>query len=198
MKVDVRIIAATNKILFEEIKEGRFREDLFYRLNVIPIHIPPLRERSEDIPPLVEAFLRRHDCGRRNLTTEAMAHLVRLPWPGNARELENAIERGLTLSESDAIGLADLPIVTNGAGREAEEANVTLVAAAESEFTLRELEERYTEEILRRTGGNKVRAARILGIDRRTIYRRAQRKDDEAGSNSDVPAERLAKPAATG
>ena len=109
-----------------------------------------------------------------------MAQLVRSPWRGNARELENAIERGLTLSESDAIGLADLPIAASCAGKEAQETNVTLVAAADSELTLRELEERYTEEILRRTGGNKVHAARILGIDRRTIYRRALRKDDEA------------------
>jgi DNA-binding NtrC family response regulator len=180
VKVDVRIIAATNKTLSEEMKEGRFREDLFYRLNVIPIHIPPLRERPEDIPPLVEAFLRKHGGGRRNLSTEAMERLMRSPWRGNARELENAIERGLTLSESDTIGLADLPVET-GCGEESQEpANVVLVAAAASKLTLRELEDRYTEEILRRTGGNKVRAARILGIDRKTLYRRSQRRDDEA------------------
>ena len=185
VKVDVRIIAATNKTLSEEMKEGRFREDLFYRLNVIPIHIPPLRERPGDIPPLVEAFLRKHGDGRRNVTTEAMARLMRSPWRGNARELENAIERGLTLSESDTIGLADLPVETGCGGEEAHEpANVALVTAATSELTLRELEERYTEEILRRTGGNKVRAARILGIDRKTLYRRAQRTDDEADSDS--------------
>ena len=119
------------------------------------------------------------------VTTEAMAYLVRSPWRGNARELENAIERGITLSESDAIGVADLPIETDSVGKEVKEpANVALVAAVENELSLRELEERYTEEILRRTGGNKVHAARILGIDRKTLYRRVQRRDDEADANS--------------
>ena len=184
VKVDVRIIAATNKILFDEMKEGRFREDLFYRINVIQIHIPPLRERSEDIPPLVEEFLRKHGDGRRNVTSEAMARLMRSPWRGNARELENAIERGLTLSDSDTIGLADLPVEMASGEAAQEPAKVALVSAAASELTLRELDERYTEEILRRTGGNKVRAAKILGIDRKTLYRRTQRKDDEADSDS--------------
>jgi DNA-binding NtrC family response regulator len=185
VKIDVRIIAATNRVLADEMADGRFREDLFYRLNVIPIQIPPLRERPEDIPPLVEAFLRKHSGGRRTLSVEAMAHLMHLPWRGNARELENAIERGLTLSESEPLGLTDLPVLT-GECRSAtkQSALPSVSSAAEEGLTLRELEERYTEEILRRTGGNKVQAAKILGIDRKTLYRRAQRNDVEAGAAS--------------
>ncbi len=113
ISVDVRVIAATNKNLTEEIKKGRFREDLYYRLNVIPIHIPPLRERPEDIPLLVEEFLdefaRHSGLGRKKITPEAMEALKRYPWPGNIRELRNLIERLVILSKRDTISLEDLP-----------------------------------------------------------------------------------------
>ena len=111
MKVDVRIVAATNRDLRAEIEAGRFRRDLFYRLNVIPIVIPPLRERPEDVAILAEAFLRKHADDRpRRLTPAAMERLQRCKWEGNARELENVIERALALSDGAEIGVADLPI----------------------------------------------------------------------------------------
>jgi two-component system response regulator HydG len=182
VRVDVRIIAATNKDLSHEIEEGRFREDLYYRLNVIPIHIPPLRERTEDIPPLVAAFLRRHADGeRRRLTPAAMERMAAHPWKGNARELENAIERALALCENEEIGSDDLPLELSEPASGARVADPRdLRPLAETRMSLRELEDRYIDEVLELTGGNKVKAARILGIDRKTLYRRRL----ESGSGS--------------
>jgi DNA-binding NtrC family response regulator len=186
VRVDVRIIAATNRDLEKEMAEGRFREDLYYRLAVIPIQIPPLRERPEDIPPLAEAFLRKHDeGGRHRFSPEAMARLLEHPWRGNARELENVVERAVALAEQDEIAPDALPIGP-AARPDADRSVETLVrTGAGRRVTLRELEELYIDEILRRTGGNKVRAASILGIDRKTLYRRAERRagglaEDEA------------------
>jgi DNA-binding NtrC family response regulator len=176
-KVDVRIIAATNKDLDREIRSGRFREDLYYRLNVIPIHIPPLRERPDDIPALVEAFVRKHSEGRRRVVSPAaMERLMTHPWRGNARELENVIERALALAEGDEIGVGDLPPVGAELAEAAESADGLLRGAAEQRLSLRDLEERYIDRILEQTGGNKVQASRILGIDRKTLYRRAERR----------------------
>jgi transcriptional regulator with PAS, ATPase and Fis domain len=181
VKVDVRIVAATNKDLAQEIEAGRFREDLFYRLNVIPIHIPPLRERPEDIPALVEAFLRRHDeSGRRSVSQAALEKLMACPWRGNARELENAIERALALSDADVVEVDALPLGGASEGNAAASSDESfLMDAAKRHLSLRDLEERYIDEVLRATGGNKVQAARILGIDRKTLYRRAERRRAE-------------------
>jgi DNA-binding NtrC family response regulator len=188
--VDVRIIAATNRELDREMKEGRFREDLFYRLNVIPIHISPLRERPEDIPALVDAFVRRHsDGGRRWVTPAAMERLASYPWKGNGRELENVIERALALSDSEEIGPDELPLGDlrdSAVGVPTEE---LLRSAARRRLPLRDVEDLYIDEILRLAGGNKVHAARILGIDRKTLYRRAERRSRGA----DEPAERVAR-----
>jgi two-component system, NtrC family, response regulator AtoC len=174
--VDVRIIAATNRDLEAEIAAGRFREDLFYRLNVIPIHIPPLRERPEDIPALAEAFLRRHTEGRRCfLSPEAIARLQSHPWRGNARELENVLERAIALCDNETLGPDDIPL-PGAAAPAAPSGGDFLAAAAARAMTLHELGERYTEQVLRATNGNKVQAARILGIDRKTLYRRAERE----------------------
>jgi two-component system, NtrC family, response regulator AtoC len=176
LRVDVRIIAATNRDLGAEIAAGRFREDLFYRLDVIPVHIPPLRERAEDIPALVEGFLRRHADGRRRFfSPEAMERLIVHPWRGNARELENVVERALALSDEETLAPEDIPL-PGGPAREAPRGEDFLAAAAAHGMTLHELSERYTEQVLRATGGNKVQAARILGIDRKTLYRRAERE----------------------
>jgi two-component system response regulator AtoC len=176
VRVDVRIIAATNRDLEAEIAAGRFREDLFYRLNVIPIHIPALRERREDIPALAEAFLRRHTDGRRcYLSPEAMERLQGHPWRGNARELENVLERALALCDNETLGPDDIPLP--GAPAPATPSGEDFLAAAAARgMTLHELGERYTEQVLRSTHGNKVQAARILGIDRKTLYRRAERE----------------------
>jgi len=194
VKVDVRIIAATNKDLPAEIAAGRFREDLFYRLNVVPIHVPPLRERPDDIPALVEAFLRRHGEGRRRfVSAEALAVLRTLPWRGNARELENTIERALALSDTETLGPADIPLPASagaapGAAASAgvpPDLDAHLRSAAARGMSLRELDEKYTAVVLAHTGGNKVRASQILGIDRKTLYRRAERRAHEEGAGDE-------------
>jgi DNA-binding NtrC family response regulator len=176
IKVNVRVIAATNKDLRKELDEGRFRRDLFYRLNVIPIHIPPLRERPEDVPLLAEFFLRKHATDRRmTLSPAALQKLLRCAFEGNARELENLVERAIALCDSPEIEPDDLPLPESEAGATSTGEPLAR-AAAQRQMTLRELEDLYVEEILRQTGGNKVRAARILGIDRRTLYRRRERE----------------------
>jgi two-component system response regulator AtoC len=180
VKVDVRIISASNKDLTNEMEEGRFREDLYYRLNVIPVYIPPLRERPEDIPALVDAFLRKHsEDRRRSMSPAAMEQLMTRPWKGNARELENVIERALALSDRAELGVDDLPLSPTGATEETISGVSFLQGAARERLSLRALEERYIDEVLQLTGGNKVQAAKILGIDRKTLYRRAERRARE-------------------
>jgi DNA-binding NtrC family response regulator len=163
--VDVRLIAATNRDLEVEVRENRFREDLFWRLNVLPIHVAPLRERTADIP-----LLARHFLGTRSISQEAMSLLVAYPWPGNVRELRNAIERAITLNPADRILPADLPPRIQKAGRAA----AMVADASRRQATLRDLEREYIIEILRQVGGNKSRAAEILGLDRKTLYRKLE------------------------
>jgi DNA-binding NtrC family response regulator len=176
ISIDARIITATNKDLRAELEAGRFRQDLFYRLNVIPLHIPPLRERRADIPPLAEAFLRKHADGeKRSISPEAMNMLMDRPWEGNARELENLIERALALSEQPEIQPKDLPLLGGPASTSKPHPEQALLeTAVDHKLTLREVEDRYIDAILRETDGNKVQAARILGINRRTLYRRSE------------------------
>jgi DNA-binding NtrC family response regulator len=183
VKVDVRIIAATNRDLRAEIEAGRFRRDLFYRLNVIPIEIPPLRDRPEDIPVLAEAFLRRHAEGKpRRLSPAAMECLKHNPWEGNARELENVIERALALSDNAEICPADLPLA-DAEGPDTLDAPSLAQGALERRFTLAQLEDLYVNQVLEHTRGNKVQAARILGINRRTLYRRGDRRGEHNESD---------------
>jgi DNA-binding NtrC family response regulator len=188
VKVDVRIVAATHKDLEAEIAAGRFREDLFYRLNVIPIHIPPLRERPQDIAPLVKDFLRRHDeSGRRNLSPAALARLASCVWRGNARELENTIERALALCEHEVIEADDLPLgapaAKPGAEARPSDGEAYLRALARQRVSLHDLGEQYIEAVLLETQGNRVQAARILGVDRKTLYRRAERRKAEGATD---------------
>jgi transcriptional regulator with PAS, ATPase and Fis domain len=172
----VRIITATNKDLQKEMEEERFREDLYYRLNVIPIHIPPLRDRPEDLPLLVDEFVRKHSDGvHRHVSRAAMEQLMQYPWKGNARELENVIERALALSSDDQIDLSDLPGADLDGGGGRDSADGFPRSAAQRRLSLREVEDLYIEEVMRLTSGNKVQAAKILGIDRKTLYRRAER-----------------------
>jgi DNA-binding NtrC family response regulator len=181
VKVDLRIIAATNKDLATEMAAGNFREDLYYRLNVIPIHIPPLRERPQDVPALAKAFVAKHSGKRvRAISSNGLRFLAAFPWKGNARELENAIERALALSERDEIDVEDFRL--EAGARDGRESSPAALAhtAAEDRLTLRELEDRYIQEVMRITDGNKVHAARILGIDRKTLYRRAEREGGRA------------------
>jgi DNA-binding NtrC family response regulator len=185
IKVDVRIIAATNKDLHQEIERGAFRKDLYYRLNVIPLRIPPLRERPEDIPLLAEAFLRRHAPERPlRISDAALEQLMRHRWEGNARELENAIERALVLCSGSEIAPADLAFEARPVqpGTSFEEA--LLAEAFRKRLTVRELTDLYIERVLAECGGSKMEAARILGLNRRTLYRRDERA--EADSEPDL------------
>ena len=170
--VDVRIIAATNLNLSEEVKAKRFRDDLYYRLNVIELKLPPLRERREDIPLLVDAFLKK--CGEargkevKGVSESALAMLMDYAWPGNVRELENVIERAVTLTRGDKISPDDQPPAVQGARGDRR----VLDEAAEKTLPLHEIEKEYIKKILEKTGGNKYQAAHALGIDRKTLYRK--------------------------
>ena len=170
LKVDVRIVAATNQDLTLLVKERRFREDLYYRLNVITIDIPPLRERAEDAPLLAQHFLRVHAAkNRRELsgfTEAALARLRAYPWPGNVRELEHAVERAVILARGGLIDLADLPPAVSQAEPTARVVPIPIG------MPLDEVEQRLIEETLRLTKGNKELAAKLLGIASRTIYRK--------------------------
>jgi DNA-binding NtrC family response regulator len=179
--LDVRVIVATNRDLEEEVREHRFREDLFWRLNVVALHVPPLRDRPEDIPLLVEHFLQQSVVRdtpsassraggpvRHSVTSDCLRLLKSYPWPGNVRELRNALERAIALSTGSQIGVADLPPRI----READPSAVSVAGAAERRLSLRDLEKEYVKEVLRQAGGNKTRAAEILGMDRKTLYRK--------------------------
>jgi two-component system response regulator AtoC len=174
--VDVRIIAATNRDLRKQVEAGAFREDLFYRLNVVTIHVPALREHAQDIPLLAQHFLEKYAAaaGRSvaGLAREALALLSAYPWPGNVRELEHVIERAVALSSSTLILPEDLPPEVGGA-------TATPPELPRRRMTLEELRRWYLNAVLEETGGNKVRAAEILGIDRRTLYRILEREAED-------------------
>jgi DNA-binding NtrC family response regulator len=189
IRVDVRIVAATNKDLRAEMEAGRFRRDLFYRLNVIPIAIPPLRERPEDIPPLVDFFLRKHGRGgARTLSRAALDILVRLPWEGNARELENVVERALALTDAVDLGAEHLHLPREDRVAATTTPEALVRGAAQCRLSLRELEDLYSAEVLEMVGGNKLQAARILGINRRTLYRRGERSSASQDDDGDPAA----------
>ncbi len=169
--VDVRVVAASNRDLAQAVKDGRFREDLFYRLNVVTIVIPPLRERREDIPLLAEHFAAKH--GRAEgaaISAPARDLLVAYDWPGNVRELENVVARALALNPSGVVTPEDLVDHVRSA-RPAAATLAALAGVTQERPTLAELEKRYAAQVLQETGGNKTRAAEILGIDRKTLYR---------------------------
>ena len=166
VKVDVRVVAATNKDLPALAREGRFREDLLYRLDVVHLHLPPLRERREDVPALVEHFAQSHAIGGAAavVTKEAMQRLVAYDWPGNVRQLENVVARALALSSSGVVGPADIPApIGDAPSRPGNLASDTP--------SLAELSRRYAALVLQQTQGNKSEAARLLGVDRKTLYK---------------------------
>ncbi len=181
IKVDVRLIAATNADLEKQVENGKFRADLFYRLNVIPIHIPPLRERRDDIPLLVEHFLKTYCEAQgkplKQVTKQAFDLLLRYDWPGNVRELENVIERAVILQEGNLIGPEDLPETIRGGRFETRHDLITA-----TNLTLEELEKRYILKVLDETGWQKKKAAQILGINASTLYRKLQRYGYETDS----------------
>ncbi len=172
LKLDIRIIASSNRDLREAIKVGDFREDLFYRLSVIPIHLPPIRERAGDIPLLVEHFIHTYNLKSKReikgVSAPAMKMLSLYPWPGNVRELEHTIERILILEDGDLIQPEHLPSFISGRQGDFQ-------VFSDGELTLEELERRYLQFILRRTKGNRSEAARILGINRKTLGQKIQK-----------------------
>jgi two-component system response regulator HydG len=184
--VDSRVVAATNQDLPARVREGKFREDLFYRLNVIEVVLPPLRDRVEDVPLLADHFMARYAAKNgkpiRGLTRGALEALEAYPWPGNVRELEHAIERAVVLSRGAEIEVDDLPesVRSGGAARSAGAAGAvegrTLTVPLGT--TMEEIELRVIRETLRQTKGDKNLAAQLLGIAARTIYRKLDREKE--------------------
>jgi two-component system response regulator AtoC len=192
--IDIRLVAATNKRLEEEVKEGRFREDLYYRLNVVRIPLPPLRERTEDIPPLVSHFLKElaheNDRPKPGISPAALDCLGKHPWPGNIRELRNVLEQVIIFCEVDTIDVPHLPpnvarwadtemqAASSGAGG----SSAAPEAKSQDEMTLEELETRHIFQTLERMRDNRTKAAEKLGISRRTLQRKLKELDSEEKS----------------
>ena len=173
IKVDVRIIAATNKDLVQEMEAGRFREDLYYRLNVVTLNMPPLRERREDIPLLAQHFLNifseKNHKQIKGFTPQAMDRLLKYDWPGNVRELMNGVERAVVLSRSEYLDEEDLPMILKDGSLSGE---ILVKDAIPADMPLDEVEKATVLKTLELTGGNKSEAARRLGITRRTLHKK--------------------------
>jgi two-component system, NtrC family, response regulator HydG len=189
VRVDVRIVAATNRDLAAEVRSGRFREDLFYRLDVVSVRLPPLRARREDVALLAHAFLRR--CAEKHgkpgvagFTPAALAALERYGWPGNVRELQHAVERGVILTDGEAVDVDDLPEAIRAGAPSAPPASGGAPAGGPPALTvplgtpMEEIERLVIRETLRQTKGDKNLAAQLLGIAPRTIYRKLDRDED--------------------
>jgi DNA-binding NtrC family response regulator len=188
LAMTARIIVATNRDLEEEVEQRRFREDLFYRLNVVPIHVPPLRARGNDVALLADHFVKKFAAraGKpvATVSSEAQRKLLGYDWPGNVRELENVIERAIALTHGDEILPSDLPdkiLAFNGNGSSSSDVDL------EHTWTLDQLERRHIERALHHHQGNKTRAAKALGVDRRTLYRKLERYDEERSSAPPPP-----------
>jgi len=173
---DARIVAATNRDLDREVQEKRFREDLFYRINVVRVEVPPLRDRENDVLILAQSFLEHARSSGRSrvigLKSAAAERLASYPWPGNVRELQNCIERAVALAEFDHIGVDDLPERVRQYQPATVPSQSTDVATL---LPMEEVERRYVEQVLHAVGRNKAFAARVLGMDRRTLYRKLER-----------------------
>ncbi len=172
IKVDVRVISATNKDIKAEIASGRFREDLYYRLNVVPIHIPPLRERKEDIPLLVEHFLSKISNQPRKISSGAMRMFLGFPWKGNVRELENVIERTVLLTEKEEITPADLPNEILGYTTDTKEIPELTEAGIDIDAIIGDIEKKYLLKALEKSGGVKKEAAKLLNLSFRSFRHR--------------------------
>jgi two-component system response regulator HydG len=187
-RVDVRVVAATNQDLLQMVREKRFREDLFYRLNVITITVPPLRDRREDIPMLAQHFVRiyaaKNNRRLEGVSDEAVRQLEAYSWPGNVRELENVVERAVVLARGGRIEVADLPPEIAGATPLPEGVLSIRIGTPLAEVTARLL-----EETLRVTKGNKTLTARLLGIDVRTVARKLERQEEELAGGGPADGE---------
>jgi len=184
IRVDVRLVCATNRDLEAEVKATRFREDLYFRINVVTVRMPPLRDRAGDIPILVRHFInkiaRREARAQASVSPEALEVLCRYSWPGNVRELENAIERAVAVAKGNVVLPSDLPAEVYGGS------TVAVASILDDRPTLGELERRYIALVLTECGGNKKRAAEKLGIDRRTLYRAIERSGDAGDPEDDT------------
>ena len=174
IRVDVRVIAATNRLLEDEVRKGRFREDLYYRLNVLPIVLPPLRARAEDIPELVDYFVDAYNTEFRKrvkgVSAEAMKQLKAYRWPGNIRELRNAVERAMLLADGSELAAEDFPVASSATPRLTE--GVALPAAG---VDLEQLERSLVVQALERSGWNQTKAATLLGLNRDQIRYRIEK-----------------------
>ncbi len=173
IEVDVRLIAASNRDLKKLVSEGKFRDDLFYRLSVVTVALPPLRERRDDIPLLVRTFLdelsRENNKTVREITPDAMNVLMAYDWPGNVRELRNAVEQMVVLARSERLTLRDVPAAIRGG------ADLTKISVVRTGMTVEEAERQLIIQALKETGGNRTRAAQKIGISRRTLHRKLKK-----------------------
>ncbi len=178
--VDIRVIAATNRVLEEEIKKGAFREDLYYRLNVVAIPLPPLRDRGDDLVVIARWFLQRYakefDVRVRGFTPSALVAMRKYGWPGNIRELENRVKKAVVLADRALVSAEDLDLRP-----EAFEPILPLAQAKE------EFQKRYINEVLERNGGNRTKTAKDLGVDPRTIFRHLEKLEAERGGRAPEP-----------
>jgi transcriptional regulator with PAS, ATPase and Fis domain len=182
IKVNVRFIASTNKNLETMVKEGHFREDLYYRLNVFTLHLPPLRERREDIPALVDHFLNK-SAGEVGITSAALQLLMAYSWPGNVRELQNVIERASVICEDGHIEPSHLPVHISGAFEKSNALNTpSLPSGMSLDNRLAEIEKNMIMEALRQTGGVQVRATELLGINQRSLWHRIKKHNIDVKS----------------
>jgi DNA-binding NtrC family response regulator len=193
-KIDVRVISATHKDLQAGMRSGTFREDLYYRLNVLQIHLPPLRDRAEDVLPLADHFLQRAaDRSQKRVSSfsqSALKILLSHGWPGNVRELENIVERAVALCEASQVTPSDLPAVM----RERRPSDL-VDYAVQRNLTLADLEREYIARVMKDEGGNKTRAAQRLGLDRKTLYRKLEETSrPEIGTASDAADESTPRP----
>ena len=192
--IDIRLVSASNQDLEEAVKRGEFRQDLFYRLNVVPVRLPDLKDRREDIPLLVHHFLQKfaqqHGEPQRRFSNEAMRVLMTHAWPGNVRELENAVEHALTMGAGETLLPEDLPASVTAPERD------IVHEATLDDVTLAEVERRYILRILEKMGRHQIKTATVLGIDRRTLYRRLRQygqagrlRGEESEEDLDGPIE---------
>jgi DNA-binding NtrC family response regulator len=176
VKVDVRVIAATNRDLEKEYRTGTFRKDLYFRLNVVTLHVPPLRERRSDIPMLAHWFLDRCASGRSvQVTNAAMKSLLQYDWPGNVRELENCVERALALGNQQKIDVDDLPPAIASTTPAADPAPLSQSSPGYSTTDLEDIERTTIERVFQQVKGDKALAGKMLGISRATLYRKLKR-----------------------
>ena len=193
MKTDVRVIAASNKELFDEVGKGRFREDLFYRLQVIPIRLPPLRDRRSDIPLLIDHFLAkvnvRRPQGPVRLSEEARVQLWEYDWPGNVRELENVIEQLVVLADGDTVSADQLPPSVRRFVSGKRTPTPTLDDNFDFNQAVEAFEDQLIHEALRKSGGNKQAAARMLGLKRTTLVAKLRRRRDTSSVGEELTHE---------